>query len=158
MDNTHPPQAPPLPAQGARDPFAPPTGPYFFYGTLMDPSFLSEVLNLPQKPTIRPAELIGYSLKLWGQYPALVNGPTGAVVEGMVCEIETEKHAKRLAQYETSAYDRAPCRIRFTDGKEPEEVSGTTFVYAGNPMDVSEGRFDLGVWLRRMGRTEEGER
>lgn len=134
------------------DPFAPPTGAYFFYGTLSDPSFLSEVLGLSEKPTLRPAKLVGYSLKLWGQYPALVDGPTGATVEGMVYEVRSEKHGERLADYETKAYTAAPCRICFTDGKNPDEVSGTTFKYMGNPLDISEGQFDLTVWLQRMGR------
>jgi gamma-glutamylcyclotransferase (GGCT)/AIG2-like uncharacterized protein YtfP len=134
------------------DLFAPPTGPYFFYGTLSDPAFLSEVLNLSEKPTLRPAMLMGYTVKLWGPYPALVDGPTGATVEGMVYEVGSEKHGERLAEYETSAYTTAPCRIRFTDGEKPEEVSGTTFKYAGNPLDIDEGQFDLKLWLQRMGR------
>lgn len=134
------------------DSFAPPTGAYFFYGTLSDPSFLSEVLGLSEKPTLRPAKLVGYSLKLWGQYPALVDGPTGATVEGMVYEVRSEKHGERLADYETKAYTAAPCLICFTDGKNPDEVSGTTFKYVGNPLDISEGQFDLTVWLQRMGR------
>jgi hypothetical protein len=74
----------------------------------------------------------------------------------MVYEVEHEEHAQRLAEYETQAYWPAPCLIRFTDGKEPEEVTGTTFKYVGNPMDLSEGAFDLGVWLKRMGRAGTG--
>lgn len=134
------------------DSLAPPTGLYFFYGTLMDPSLFSEILSLPEKPILRPAKLVGYSLKLWGQYPALVDGPTGAVVEGMVCDIQTQKHAERMAEYETSAYRPMACRIRFLDGNEPREAGGTTFKYIGNPIDLSEGNFDLAVWLRRMRR------
>jgi len=134
------------------DPFAPPTGPYFFYGTLSDPAFLSEVLGLSAKPELRPAILVGYSVKLWGQYPALLDGPTGATVEGMVYEVGSEKHGERLANYETNAYTTAPCRIVFMDGETPEQVSGTTFKYAGNPLDIDEGQFDLKLWLQRMGR------
>lgn len=138
------------------DPFASPTGHYFFYGTLSDPSFLSEVLGLSETPTLRPAKLVGYSLKLWGQYPALADGPTGATVEGMVYEVGSEKQGKRLAKYETKAYGPAPCRICFTDGKNPGEVSGTTFKYVGNPQEIHEGQFNLKVWLQRMGRTGKG--
>jgi gamma-glutamylcyclotransferase (GGCT)/AIG2-like uncharacterized protein YtfP len=138
------------------DPLAPCVGPYFFYGTLMDPSLLSEILALPEKPRLRPAKLTGYSLKLWGQYPALVDGATGEVVEGMAYDVESEQHAEKLAAYETRAYRSAPCRIRFMDGGEPGDISGTTFQYAGNPMDITEGKFDLGVWLRRMGRDGAG--
>jgi gamma-glutamylcyclotransferase (GGCT)/AIG2-like uncharacterized protein YtfP len=194
MDDSAPPQPPPMPPRGIEQPpasikmrsnispfiqklrnapegyffepevrpeqldlFAPPTGPYFFYGTLSDPSFLSEVLGLSEKPTLRPAMLMGYSLKLWGHYPALVDGPTGATVEGMVYEVRSEKHGERLADYETNAYTTAPCRIRFTDGNKPEQVSGTTFIYAGNPLDIDEGQFNLRLWLQRMGRAGKGD-
>ena len=122
----------------------------------MDPSLLSEILDLPEKPSLRPAKLIGYSLKLWGQYPALVDGATGEVVEGMAYNVESEQRAERLAEYETRAYRSAPCRIHFTDGGEPGNISGTTFQYAGNPLDIAEGKFDLGFWLRQMGREGVG--
>lgn len=123
----------------------------------MGPFFFSKVLNLPEKPILRPAELIGYPLKLWGQYPALVDGPAGAVVEGMGCEIESERHAEKLVRYETRAYRPAPCPIRFTDRQEPGEVSGTTFEFVGNTMDVDNGKFDFVVWLPRIGRTVKAE-
>jgi hypothetical protein len=45
-----------------------------------------------------------------------------------------------------------PCLIHFTDSKEPKQATGTTFKYVGNPVDISEGDFDLRVWLKRMGR------
>jgi hypothetical protein len=77
---------------------APRLGSYFCYGTLMDPVLLSEILGLPEKPTLRPATLVGYSLKLWGQYPALLDGPPGVVVEGMVYDVEHENQAERLAE------------------------------------------------------------
>ena len=121
----------------------------------MDPILLSEILSLSEKPSLRPAKLIGYSLKLWGQYPALIDGPTGAVVEGMGYNIEDAKHAERLAEYETRAYHPSPCRIQFTDGREPKIIVGSTFKYVGNPMDISEGKFDLNGWLRDMGRVEK---
>ena len=137
------------------DVLAPRLGLYFFYGTLMDPILLSEILSLSEKPSLRPAKLIGYSLKLWGQYPALVDGPTGAIVEGMCYNIEDTKYAERMAEYETRAYHPSPCRIQFTDGREPEKAVGSTFKYVGNPMDISEGKFDLYHWLRDMGRVEK---
>lgn len=61
------------------DPFASPTGSYFFYGTLMDPALLAEILDLTEKPVLRPAYIVGYSCKLWGQYAALIDGPVGAI-------------------------------------------------------------------------------
>ncbi len=124
----------------------------------MDPPLLSEILSLSETPRLRRAKLIGYSLKLWGQYPALIDGPTGGVVEGMVYNIEDAKHTERLAEYETRAYHPSPCWIYFTDGREPEEAVGSTFKYGGNPMDISEGKFDLDTWLREMGRVKKGNK
>ena len=120
----------------------------------MDPPLLSEILGLPERPMLRPAKVVGYSLKLWGQYPALVNGPAGAVVEGTAYGVEDAKQAERLVEYETRAYHPSPCRILFTDGKEPEAATGLTFTYGRNPTDIREGTFDLDTWLRRMGRLE----
>lgn len=134
---------------------APPVGAYFFYGTLKDPSWLAEILNLAEKPKLRPAKLVGYKSKLWGPYPALVDGPTDAIVEGMVYQVQSENHANRLARYETNAYAPVSCQIRFTDGKEPGEVSGMTFKYVGNPVDIDDGQFNLTDWLQSMGRPEE---
>ena len=74
------------------------------------------------------------------------------VVRGMVFNVDTEIMGGRLAEYETKAYHAAPCRIQYTDGGEPSEANGWTFKYAGNPMDVNDGAFDLNVWLQRMGR------
>ena len=58
----------------------------------------------------------------------------------------------RLAAYETQNYQADPCRIRYTDGKEPADDIGYTFKFKGNPKELSEGSFDLRVWLERMGR------
>lgn len=37
---------------------------YFFYGTLMDPSTLARVLQLPSRPQLYPAKIVGFSCKL----------------------------------------------------------------------------------------------
>ena len=137
------------------DPFASPTGLYFFYGSLMDPYHISKILGLSEKPILRQAYLVGYSLRMWGVYPALVDGPTGAVVDGMVCDIQTVQHADRLAEYETSAYRPVACQIHFSEGKEHREKSGTTFKYIGNPIDLNEGKFDLAVWQQRMRKAQQ---
>jgi gamma-glutamylcyclotransferase (GGCT)/AIG2-like uncharacterized protein YtfP len=134
------------------DPLAPKIGPYFFYGTLMDPTMLMEILDLKETPMLRRATIAGYSCKLWGQYPALVNGPQGGIVEGAMYDVQTEEHAAKLAEYETRAYMAAPCDISLVDGEEPTKVCGTTFRYIGPNLDLDEGDFDLKTWLRRMGR------
>ena len=134
------------------DPLAPRKGPYFFYGTLMDPSILMEILKLKEKPMLRLAKIIGYSCKMWGQYPALVDGLQGGIVESTIYEVQSEEHAVRLAEYETKAYRIVPCEIRFVDGEDPSKVYETTFRFAGPKLDLDEGGFDLKTWLRHMGR------
>jgi hypothetical protein len=138
--------------QPSWDHLSPPAGVYFFYGTLQDPSILSEILGLPQLPILRPARLIGYSLKMWGQYPALVDGPGGSIVEGATFEVADEASAARLAEYETRAYRPRPCLIRLAVGSEESTVEGYTFMYDGKTSDLSDGVFDLKLWLRRMRR------
>ncbi|KAL4912111.1 hypothetical protein BDW62DRAFT_195400 [Aspergillus aurantiobrunneus] len=128
-----------------------PTGPYFFYGTLSDPALLRDVLGLESEPQLRPASVMGYKCKLWGQYPALLDAP-GLVVHGAVYHVQTKKHAERLAGYETSNYRADPCRINYTDSNEPREEFGHTFKFVGNMNDLKEGDFVLGAWLKNVKR------
>jgi gamma-glutamylcyclotransferase (GGCT)/AIG2-like uncharacterized protein YtfP len=134
------------------DLFEPPTGPYFVYGTLMDPRMLADVLGVQEKPELRPAKIVGYSRQLWGQYPAMQEGPQGADVSGAVYHVQSVAQAKRLAEYETNSYRAKPCLIQYTDGKEPAEDLGHVFMFVGNPRDLQPGDFDLEKWLKRMGR------
>jgi gamma-glutamylcyclotransferase (GGCT)/AIG2-like uncharacterized protein YtfP len=85
---------------------------YFFYGSLMDEQKLTEVLRLDSTPVLRPASIVGYSIKMWGPYPTLIDGPPGNVVNGMVYEVQKEGHEKRLAYYETKAYRCVSCSIK----------------------------------------------
>ncbi|KAG9496292.1 hypothetical protein J7337_012878 [Fusarium musae] len=143
---------PPRPS-GQADLLEPPTGPYFVYGTLMDPKMLADVLRLEEKPKLRSAKIVGYSKKLWGQYPALQNGPQDAEVSGAVYHVQSAAHAKRLAEYETNSYRAKPCLIQYTYGKKPAEEFGHVFMFVGNPRDLQEGEFDLKRWLKRVGRS-----
>lgn len=133
------------------DVFAAPTGLYFFYGTLTDPSMIRDILELEYEPELRPALIVGYKSKLWGQYPALLDA-RDSVIEGAVYHVETVEHGERIAAYETKNYKTHPCRISYTDGKEPSEGIGYAFKFRGDQKDLSEGTFDLRVWLKRMGR------
>lgn len=54
--------------------------PFFFYGTLTDPSELQEILQLSNLPVLKPARVRSYKIMLWGQYPALVDGPLDSYV------------------------------------------------------------------------------
>ena len=86
---------------------------YFFYGTLMDSSTLAKVLQVAKPPQLRPARVIGYQIRLWGPYPALIDGPPGHAVEGVACEILSQKHLDRLIAYETEKYYIHACDIHF---------------------------------------------
>lgn len=143
-------QAPEPPALG--DLFEPSAGPYFVYGTLMDRTMLADILGLEEKPELRPAKIVGYSCKLWGQYPAMQDGPQDTEVHGAVYNVPSVAYAKRLAEYETNSYHAKPCLIQYTDGKEPAEDFGHVFMFVGNQRDLQDGEFSLEVWLKRMGR------
>lgn len=117
---------------------------YFFYGSLMDPSVLQLVLGLPESPTLTPAALYGWHMKMWGPYPALNDDGPMEWVEGMVYEVEGRQLKDRLAAYETEQYAEHMCEISF-EGRE-ETVTGKTFVWAGDPSELREGKFNLKDW------------
>lgn len=129
-----------------------PTGPYFFYGTLMDKGMLRDILGLTHTPQLRPAKIIGYTCRSWGQYPALVDGEMGEVVEGMVYQVTSQKDAERLAEYETSNYKARPVLVDYTDGADPVQQSGWAFVFNGRLSELGKDKFDLATWLHRMER------
>ncbi|KAM0248443.1 hypothetical protein ACHAP5_003386 [Fusarium lateritium] len=124
---------------------------YFFYGTLAKPDMLKQVLDLPHDPKLRHAKITGYSLSSWGQYKALVDGRTGEEVLGCAYQVQSPEHEYKLAYYETNAYELAPCLIHFTDGNEPQQVVGRTFMYAGDAQALKDGRFDAKLWELQMG-------
>lgn len=121
---------------------------YFFYGSLMDEQRLTGVLRLNSPPVLRPASIVGYSIKMWGPYPALISGPPGNIVNGMVYEVQRENHEKRLAYYETNAYKCTSCFIN--PGTGGEQIVGKTFVWARDPnnKDLSPGSFDFEAWKK----------
>ena len=121
---------------------------YFFYDSLMDEQQLTEVLHLDSPPVLRPAFLTGYSIKMFGPRPALIDGPVrvGNIVNGMVYEVQREDHEKMLMRFETDAYQSEWCGIRPEDGGKL--IYGSTFLWAGDPDLLSEGSFDLGAWKK----------
>ncbi|TRX96985.1 hypothetical protein FHL15_002291 [Xylaria flabelliformis] len=124
---------------------------YFFYGTLAKPDILKHILDLQEEPLLRPAKIIGYKLASWGQYRALIDGEPSEEVSGFAYEVQTIEHEFKLARYETNAYKLHRCRIRFTDNTEPRELSGNTFMYAGDAGALQAGRFDRVLWELQMG-------
>lgn len=135
-----------------RKPFAAPIGPYFVYGTLRNHHMLSEILSLKDIPVLRPARVYGYACKLWGQYPALEDGHPGNVINGSVYHVSSQDAADRLAEYETDNYRAVPCFIEYADQEEPQTDHGFTFLFCGNPKDLTNGTFHLDAWLNLMGR------
>lgn len=39
---------------------------HFLCGSLMDPFVLRRVLNLTERPRLKPASIVGYHVKMWG--------------------------------------------------------------------------------------------
>jgi gamma-glutamylcyclotransferase (GGCT)/AIG2-like uncharacterized protein YtfP len=132
-------------------PFEPTT--YFFYGTLTNPSTLAHILSLSSQPTLHQATLTGYALSYWGQYRALVPSSPSSVVAGFAYKVQSREGEVALAKYETNAYEAVPCLIQLapTDGQTAIEVTGKTFVYAGDPRALERGTFDRKLWERQMG-------
>ena len=123
---------------------------YFFYGTLMDPTTLAEVLQLPARPETYPAKIVGYSCKLWGPYPALVDKPR-VTVYGVAYEVQSSEDAERLKAYETDSYTLSRCIIKFQDGRE---ITGNVFKWGGDKALLKEGVFDLKDWqMEKLERT-----
>jgi gamma-glutamylcyclotransferase (GGCT)/AIG2-like uncharacterized protein YtfP len=120
---------------------------YFFYGTLMDRRTLAKVLGVKDSlSTVRACRITGYHCKLWGAYPALLDGPPDAAVHGVAYEVQRESEAAKLKAYEGENYAEAECRIEFQDGSR---VLGTTFKWKGDSSVLREGTFDLKDWQMR---------
>lgn len=136
------------------DVFAARTGYYFFYGTLQDPRVIADILGLQEPPLVQPAQMVGYHLRLWGPFPALLDGPPGNVVKGVAYDVKKREHAERLAEYETDAYIADPAYVDLLDkgGKVIERVRGSTFAFVGDRQELSDGVFDLGAWQSSWGR------
>jgi gamma-glutamylcyclotransferase (GGCT)/AIG2-like uncharacterized protein YtfP len=116
---------------------------YFFYGSLMDPSTLAHVLKLRDRPQLLPSKITGHGCMLWGQYPALLDGPASAIVYGVAYEVQTPSEKKRLQTYETSHYKERSCLIELQDGRK---VLGRTFLWNADRALLKEGTFDLKDW------------
>ena len=127
---------------------------YFFYGTLRYSDRISYVLekDVPQS-LLSPAHIIGYTPEAWGQYQALVKGSEDSVLEGVAYEVQTEEDARKLTRYETNAYELLPCTIYLhseLSTMESKQISGLTFVHAGDPQALRERKWDKRLWMRNV--------
>jgi gamma-glutamylcyclotransferase (GGCT)/AIG2-like uncharacterized protein YtfP len=114
----------------------------FFYGTLTDPEVLQTVINSKNTPTMPRATAKGFTVKMWGIYPALLPCSAGEVL-GAVWECASDAHFQRLAEYETSAYSWYKCTVVLEDGTEV--LNCYTFCWAGDAdsKELESGSFDL---------------
>ena len=78
---------------------------------------------------------------------ALIDGKQGQLVSGYAYLVKCEEETQKLAHCETNAYR----VVFFTDGDEPSEAPGKTFMYAGDAKALLEQRFDRKLWTLQMG-------
>jgi hypothetical protein len=102
--------------------------------------------RLPEAPVLERGTITGFSVKMWGVYPALVRSSTGSStgsVSGMVWELTSEVQFWRLRNYETSAYRWCLFTVVLESGKTLPDCS--TFYWAGDPnsSELEQGGFDF---------------
>lgn len=131
--------------KGAEPPFEP--CPLFFYGSLMNPEVLQAVLELPEAPIVESGSVCGFSIKMWGIYPALIPHEGGRV-SGSMWRVNTELHFLRLKEYEASTYTCCVCDIELNSGEVLSDCRA--FCWAGDfdSKELEEGTFDLQRYQR----------
>ncbi|KAF3930873.1 hypothetical protein ABW19_dt0204420 [Dactylella cylindrospora] len=126
----------------------------FFYGTLTIPRVIKHVLQTAEDPLLlRPAQISGYSLRLWGPYPALIKSEQeeelGSPISGVAYKVRTEEHLDRLVTYEGENYILSDVFIRLQgegDVDDKESIAGKTFIWNGYPEDLADGKFEVSVF------------
>ena len=105
---------------------------YFFYGSLVEPAILSQVLSLPYTkfpPIMTPARIYGGIIKSWGgKYKALVDGTDDDIVHGSAYQVQDRESEESLLLYETEKYEVVRCVIKSAD----RDFSGLTFRFIGS--------------------------
>ena len=100
---------------------------FFFYDTLIDPNQLASVLGDTEGPVTRPALIEGYSCKMYGSNPSLIDGPSPeSIVHGMALEVTSPLMARKIAEHLSYSYVNIDCVMQFEDG-DAEIVTGMTF-------------------------------
>ena len=91
---------------------------YFFYGSLMDPTIASIVLDCPVRAhDLQPATLTGYTpVRVQDEhYPALVSS-RGRETRGVLVSDISALQARRLQFYETAEFHPATVEVVTSDG------------------------------------------
>ncbi|TFK69404.1 hypothetical protein BDN72DRAFT_840372 [Pluteus cervinus] len=120
---------------------------FFLYGTLADPSTLSSTLGTSIPPSLQPASIKGWHYKLWGLYPALLEGPQTGVVRGVAYEAQSASERAKLIAHQGSHYTTTKCRMELEDGRVVDDV--LTFKWNGAENVLRDGEFDLNAWEMR---------
>ncbi|CAI7570381.1 unnamed protein product [Penicillium discolor] len=110
-----------------------------------------DVLKSSERPPVmRRARVIGYEIKLWGPYPALLDGEPFHLVDGMTYEILSQTQLDQLAAYETDKYQPRPCLINLLNDDDSVEktIEGFAFMWDGQQDELREGTFDLKQWKK----------
>lgn len=110
----------------------------FFYGSLMDTDLLVKLLELHHPPDLRPAELKGWRIKMWGPYPALIPAP-GWTEPVLGCVYECQgKHLPALERYEGETYRPQEVTVTLPSG---ETVTAWCFVWDDDLDELEEGSY-----------------
>lgn len=99
---------------------------------------------------MRRARVIGFEIKLWGPYPALLNGESLRSVDGTAYEILSQTELDRLEAYETDKYQLIPCfsDLLNDDDSVEKTIEGVAFMRDGKQDELREGTFDLKQWKK----------
>jgi len=129
-----------FPVESPKVPFTPCY--MFFYGSLMDIDILQLIAGLKSSPTMAPATITGFRMRMWGPFPTIIKAETGKVT-GTYWKCDQEDHFQRLKAYETNAYSWCFCDAETEDGKVLKGCR--TFCWRGNPEsdELEDGKFDL---------------
>lgn len=112
----------------------------------MDSKVLRRALQLGERPVLTPAMIVGYKIKMWGPYPALLGGDESDVVRGMAYGVERSTGRDRLQAYKTNRYRTELCSIHTEDKRR---LGGSTFVWDSDVSELKDGTFDLEDWATR---------
>ncbi|KAF2471041.1 uncharacterized protein BDR25DRAFT_224347 [Lindgomyces ingoldianus] len=125
----------------------------FFYGSLMDPKTLKNILELPSTPVLQPASVTDFATKMFGIYPTLYPKKDSKVT-GMVWEVTLESQFKRLEEYEGSAYTWCECDVEWDNGQVLKDCR--TFCWASDVEsgDLEDGDFDMERYRRHFRRPD----